>query len=90
MPGCHRTSGLPRPLFSGNAQARAKFEEAFKSLREDGPAPPVGDMPPTGYRSVTRCAVRCALWNPRLPHEQKGQAPIKTLQFGTGTNPLGV
>jgi hypothetical protein len=26
-------------------------------------------------------------YDPRLPHEQKGQAPIKTLQFGTGTNP---
>src|SRR5262249_6158983 len=35
-------------------KARAKFEEAFKSLREGGPSLPVGDMPPMGYRSVTQ------------------------------------
>src|SRR5262245_63686318 len=46
--------GFAEALFSGNAQARAKFEEAFKSLREGGPSLPVGDMPPMGYRSVTQ------------------------------------
>ena len=45
--------GFADALFNGSVQARAKFDEAFKALK-DGPAPPVSDIPPAGYRSVVQ------------------------------------